>query len=225
MTAVQQIVYARDTAAWHRMAEAMGLVAPYPATPEWAEFHGQGSLAIHHATDAHPAGSVDLHLLVDSLDDAESALADWGVTRELMEGVGDLLKVPGITIAEGSVPAREGALAMQPIWFAPDIDRPRRILEALGLRASIAADRGGWVDFASNSGSVGLHHADAESVGPSFVALELEHLAASLRDAGFDAAIIDEAYGRTVRFPDPDGIGEVWINEPQLDMHGYHRED
>lgn len=226
MTAVQQIVYGCDTAAWHRTAEAMGLVAPYPVTPEWAEFHGQGSLAIHHEFDAHPAGSVDLHLFVDDLDAAERALAEWRATRERMEGVGELLTIPGnvrVTVSEGSVPAREGALTMQPIWFAPDVERPRRILEALGLRATIAADRGGWVEFESESGSVGLHHADAESIGLSFLAADIEPLAASLRDAGFDAAIVDEAFGRTIRFPDPDGIDEIWINEPQLDMHGYHR--
>ena len=225
MTAVQQIVYGHDTTAWHGVAEAMGLVAPYPASPDWAEYHGAGSLAIHHASDAHPAGTVDLHLFVENLDEAQRALADWGATRELMEGVGELLTIPGdarVTVSEGSVPAREGAVGMQPIWFAPDIERPRRILEALGLRATVAADRGGWIDLVSDSGSVGLHHADAESIGLSFLAAELEQLAASLQNAGLDAAIIDEAFGRTIRFADPDGTGEVWINEPQLDLYGYH---
>ena len=225
MTAIQQILYARNTAAWHRVAEAMGLVAPYPATPEWAEFHGQGSLAIHHASAEYPAGQVDLHILVDDLGIAERALAEWGPVRETMEGVGELLVIPGgvrVTVAEGSVPAHGGALAMQPIWFAPDIECPRRILEALGLCPTIAADRGGWIEFESDSGSVGLHHADTESIGLSFVARDLEPLAVALEP--FGAAIIDEAFGRTIRFPSPDGVDEVWINEPQVDLHGYHRE-
>lgn len=225
MTAIQQIVYANDTAAWHRLAEALGLVAPYPATPEWGEFHGHGSLAIHVASDDYPSGRVDLHLLVDDLDAAEQALQEFGVTRTEMSGMGEILILPGdarVTVAEGTVPARAGSLAMQPIWFATDLARPRRILEALGLRPTIAADRGGWVEFEGDAGSVGLHHGEAESIGLSFVASGLDELAATLQDAGFDAAIIDEAFGRTIRLAAE--TGEVWINEPQQDLHGYHLE-
>lgn len=226
MTAVQQIQYADDTAAWHGLAQVLGFAAPYPPTPGWAEFHGRGSFAVHAASEALPAGRVDLQLLVDDLDVAERALADFDVSRETMAGVGEILFVScGITVgvSEGSVPAREGAPLVQPIWFATDLDDPRRILEALGLRAFISADRGGWTELVSDAGNVGLHHAGAPSVGLSFVADDLDALAERLRAAGYDATVVDEAFGRTVRLPSPDGGDEVWINEPQRDLYGYYQ--
>lgn len=226
MTAVQQILYADDTAAWHGFAQALGFDAPYPPTPEWAEFHGRGSFAVHAASEALPAGRVDLQLLVDDLDAAEHALAAFEVSRETMAGVGEILFVScGITVgvSEGSIPVHERAPLVQPIWFATDLDEPRRILEALDLRAFISADRGGWTEVVSDAGNVGLHHADSPTVGLSFVADDLDVLGERLCDAGYDAAVVDEAFGRTVRLPSPEGGDEVWINEPQSDLYGYHR--
>lgn len=227
MTSVQQILYARDTAAWHALATVLGFEAPHPPAPEWGEFHGSGSLAIHPETPERPAGSVDLHLLVDDLDAAAQALAAFGVSRTTMDGVGEMLTVScgvDVTVSTGSAAARPDALAVQPIWFAPDIETPRRILEALGMRATIASDRGGWVELEGDGGRVGLHHGDEPRISLSFLAAGLEGLAERLRDAGYDAAVVDEAFGRSVRFPNPDGGDEVWINGAQDDLYGYHRE-
>ncbi|WP_156760515.1 hypothetical protein [Microbacterium karelineae] len=228
MTAIQQILYARDTSAWHAAAGALGLEAPYPPAPEWGEFHGRGSLAIHSETPGHLAGSVDLHLLVDDLDAAERVLAPFGASRSTMAGVGEMLTVSHgveITVSAGSAANRDGALAVQPIWFAPDVEAPRRILEALGLRPTIASDRGGWIELeADGGGLVGLHHGDEPRIGLSFLAADLDGLVEHLRDAGYDAAVVDEAFGRSVRFPNPDGGDEVRINGPQDDLYGYHRE-
>src|SRR5699024_578296 len=148
------------------------------------------------------AGRVDLHVLVDDMDAAERELAAFDVSREHMEGVGEMLFVTrGITlgVSEGSLSPRDDAPLVQPIWFADDLEEPRRILEALGLRALIAADRGGWTELVSDAGNVGLHHAETSSVGLSFVADDLDALADRLRDAGYAAAVVDEAFGRTVR--------------------------
>ncbi|MGO1236432.1 MAG: VOC family protein [Microbacterium gubbeenense] len=226
MTAVQQILYADDTAAWHRLAEALGLIAPYPPTSEWSEFHGRGSLGVHRASENFPPGRVDLHLLVEDLDATERILAGFETSREAMEGVGEILFVScGITvgISEGAVAAHDAAPSVQPIWFAPDVDEARRVLETIGLRAIIASDRGGWIEFASAAGRVGLHYADEPAVGLSFVSEDIDALAARLRKAGYAAAVVDEAFGRTVRLADPDGGTEIWINESQRDLHGYHQ--
>lgn len=113
---------------------------------------------------------------------------------------------------------------MQPIWFQPGLDEPRRILEALGLRADVAADGGGWIELVADGGVVGLHHRDEPCIGLSFLHRgDLDALAERLRAAGFDAAVIDEAFGRTVRLPGPDGGDEIWINGTQDDLYGYHR--
>ncbi|WP_110590501.1 VOC family protein [Microbacterium suaedae] len=228
MTSIQQILYARDASAWHAAAGALGLEAPHPPAPEWGEFHGRGSLAIHPETPGHPAGSVDLHLLVDDLDEAERALASFGVERTTMAGVGEMLTVSHgveITVSIGSAANRDGALAVQPIWFTPEIETPRRILEALGLRPTIASDRGGWIELeADGGGLVGLHRGDEPRVGLSFLWADVEGLAERLRAAGYDAAVVGEAFGRSVRFPNPDGGDEVWINGTQDDLYGYRRE-
>lgn len=233
MTTVQQIVYTAHEHRWHALAAALGLTAPFPPEPGWAEFDGGGVLAVHGALPEHPDGTCDLHLLVADLDAAEQALAGRDVERAPMPGVGDMLTVraaSGITLSV-SAGARHtaGAVSMQPIWFQDDVDEAREILEALGLRADIVADRGGWVELlAPGGGTVGVHSASGRSEGTGAgieMSLraegDLDALAARLTDAGFAASVVDEAYARTVRISDPD----VCINGRQDDLHGYHRAD
>lgn len=233
---VQQIVYTEQPERWHALAQALGFTPPYPPTREWAEFDGGGSLAVHHALPEHPAGTVDLHLLVDDLAAAASSLAPFGATSEEMEGVGPLLRVTSpegvaLTVSAGAR-ATQADVVVQPIWFADDLAAPRRILESLGFTAGVVGDAGGWVELeASGGGMVALHAlatadtADAPGHGLSFLARgDLDALADSVRRAGFDADVIDEAYGRTVRVADPDGGPAVWINGEQDDLYGYHRE-
>ncbi|BDZ37965.1 hypothetical protein [Microbacterium suwonense] len=226
MTTVQQIVYARHPERWHALAVALGLVSPHPPEPGWAEFDGGGILAIHRENDDHSDGTVDLHLLVDDLDAAEAALDDRDVTRTVMEGVGEMLLVRAasgieISVSEGTR-TTSGQVAVQPIWFQEDVVEARSILEAVGLRADIVADRGGWVELrGGGGGSVGVHGASEPSIGLGFLAHgDLDALAMQLTDAGFEASVVDEAYARTVRVADP----EVWINGIQADLYGYHRE-
>lgn len=206
------------------------MTPPYPPSPQWAEFDGDGTLAIHHATPEHPSGSVGIHLLVDDLDAAQSALSSFDVERATMEGIGDALTVRAssgvaLTVSGGGRETRSADLAVQPIWFQPDLDQPSLILQALGLRPRTTSERGGWVELAADGGGlVGLHHADAPRIEVSFLAAgDLDALASRLREAGFDAAVIDEAYARTVRVPHPDGSDEVQINGVQHDLYGYRR--
>ncbi|QMU98385.1 VOC family protein [Microbacterium esteraromaticum] len=234
IAAVQQIVFTHQPQRWHALAAALGLQAPYPPSPEWGEFHGDGVLAVHHAAAEHPAGSVELNLLVDDLDEAARSLAGFDITRGEMDGVGEMLAVRAssgleVRIFRGAPEAVNGGLAVQPIWFQDDVAEARAILEALGLQASIVSDGGGWVEMrAAGGGCVGVHAAatrsegEGQGFGLSFEARgDLDGLAARLEDAGFEASVIDESYGRTIRIADPD----VWINGAQDDLYGYHRED
>lgn len=232
MITVQQVVFTDAAERWHALATALGFAAPYPPTPEWGEFDAGGVLAVHHATPEHPAGRVDVNLLVDDLDAAQAALADHDVARGEMEGVGEMLTVraaSGLEVAVfGGARATSGDVSVQPIWFQDDVAEARVILEALGMRASIAADGGGWIELrADGGGSVGLHSASTRTEGEglgfglSFEAQgDLDALAARLRDAAFEASVIDEASARTIRVADPD----VWINGTQTDLYGSHRE-
>lgn len=229
---VQQILFAANTAGWHRLADALGLTPPYAPTPEWAEFDGDGVLAVHHADHEHPPGTVGIHLLVDDLEVAERAASRFETERSVLEGVGDILTVrasSGIAVTvsgDGRVSAA-GELAVQPIWFQHDLDEPRHILEALGLRPRTVSDGGGWVELAADGGGlVALHRGDAPKTGLSFLASgDLDALVTRLRSAGQEAVVIDESYARTVRIPDPDGGEDVWIDGRQDDPYGYRRVD
>lgn len=228
MTVIQQIVYTDEPQRWWALAEALGFRAAYPPSPEWSEFEAGGILAVHHATGELRPGGCDLHLLVPDLDHAARALAGFETTRAEMEGVGEVLTVRAgsgltITASAGSPAPRQGEIAMQPIWFQDDVAEARAILEALGLRADVVADRGGWVEFASDGGSIGVHSGDPR-IGLGFLASgDLDALAERLADAGFPASVVDEAWARTVRVVDPDGGDEIWINGVQQDLYGYRR--
>lgn len=223
---VQQIVYTRHPQRWHALATALGLVAPFAPDSGWAEFDGGGVLAVHDEVDDHPDGTCDLHLLVDDLDAAERALAGRDVVRSELAGVGEILTVRAasgvvISVSAGARVTR-GDVLVQPIWFQPDVDEARGILESLGMRADIVADRGGWVELhADGGGSVGVHEASDASIGLGFLAHgDLDQLAERVSDASFAASVVDEAYARTIRIADPD----VWINGSQDDLYGYHLE-
>lgn len=228
MTVVQQIHYTGQPERWWTLAEALGFVPPFAPLLEWAEFHADGVLAVHCATAEHRPGTIDIHLLVEDLDAAASALSSFALERQSMEGVGEMLVARAssgiaISVSEGAAQGGVGDIAVQPIWFQADLAEPRAILEALGLRGGIASDRGGWVEMLGDGGSVGLHEGEA-GIGLSFEARgDLDALAARLQDAGFAASVVDEAFARTIRIPDPDGGDEIWINSVQDDLHGYHR--
>lgn len=230
MTVVQQIVYTGAPQRWWALAEALGFRAAYDPSPEWGEFEAGGILAVHHAIDEHPSGTCDVHLLVDDLELAASALSGFKTTRAEMAGVGEVLTVRAgsnvtVTVSAGARVTPGGEVAVQPIWFQEDVSEARAILEALGLRAEIVAEHGGWVELVGDGGSVGVHAGGARMGLGFFASGDLDALAARLTDAGFAASIVDEAYARTVRVLDPDGGDEVWINGVQEDLYGYRREE
>lgn len=228
MTVVQQIIYTEAPERWWALAEAMGFVAPFEPDTAWAEFHADGVLAVHGATAEHRPGLTDIHLLVEQLGAAASALEGFDVEQLTMDGVGEMLTVRAasgisVSVSEGAAQRGAGSIAVQPTWFQQDLAEPKAILEALGFRSGITADGGGWVEMLCDGGAIGLH-AGEPRIGASFETRDdVDVLAGRLRDAGFAASVVDEAFNRTVRVADPDGGDEVWINGVQEDLHGYHR--
>src|SRR5690606_16398037 len=155
MTVVQQLRYTAQPEKWWALAEALGFVAPYPPDRTWGEFHADGVLAIHGATAEHRPGTTDIHLIVETLDAAASALSQFDVEAVTMAGVGELLVVRAasgisVSVSEGAAQQGVGEIAVQPIWFQQDLAEARAILEVLGFRAGIAADRGGWIEMTSD---------------------------------------------------------------------------
>lgn len=230
MITVQPIRRTSRPAEWQRLAQELGLVAAFPPGPQWSEFTGNGILAIHHADpgDLHD-GTSDFHLLSDDLDTVQARLLSTGVRvqRTTPEDIGPMLTVTAssgaaITISGGARLVDSGPLAVQPIWYQADLSEPRHILQAIGLTPRIASNAGTWIDFTADGGGQAALHCD----NTFRVELTLEYtgdldaVAERLTAAGFPAAVIDEAYNRTLRVTTPDG-DELWINGERDDLYGY----
>lgn len=114
------------------------------------------------------------------------------------------------------------------IRYTEDLEAQLRFLGVLGMEPNTASRGGGWADLRASGGLVGLHVADRTERphrgGEWELSFEadpddrLEDVLARLHAAGYrDAHIIDEAFGRSLRVTDPDGVA-VQVNEsdPQL---------
>lgn len=232
MTTVQPIHYTSQTTEWHRLAELLGFAPAFPPEKSWSEFDANGILAVHGAdAGAAESGTTDLHFLVEDLAIAGDRLDALGVdvSRTTLDDVGDILTVTAnsgvrVTVSPGARTAREGELAVLPIWYQEDLSEPRRILEALGLRERISSDSGSWIDFtATGGGLAALHEGEAPGVqlGLEYGG-DLDALAERVRAAGIEASVVDEAYNRTLLVASPDG-GQLWINGAQEDFYGFRR--
>lgn len=115
-----------------------------------------------------------------------------------------------------------------PIRYTENLEAQLRFLGVLGLHPNTTSRAGGWADLRASGGMVGVHVSSsterARSAGECELAFEadpddrLEDVLARLHAAGYpDAHIIDEAFGRSLRVTDPDGVA-VQVNEsdPQL---------
>lgn len=232
MITVQPIRYTSHQDDWHRLARALGFAPAFPPEPDWSEFDANGILAVHHAEPGAAAdGSSDLHLLTDDLDGVEARLAAAGFAgqRTMLADIGPMLTVTAssgarITVSGGARRTRAGSLSVQPIWYQADLGEPRRILEAIGLVPQLASDSGDWIAFAADGGGLAALHRDE----PVRFELSLEYLgdldalARDLTSAGHAAAVIDEAYNRTLLVTTPDG-DQLWVNGEIGDLYGYSR--
>lgn len=234
MISIQAVYFTSRTQEWHRFAEALGLHPWLPLDIEWSEFDGDGALAIHHADSAGPpAGTTKLQLIVDRLDEIETnwRAANIAVERSTPGGVGEVLIAGSTSGAEVSSMAAtrcrtpRGSLSVMPIVYQFDQNEPERILKAAGLKVRIRSTNGIWADLqADGGGLVGLHTGSPQIELSFEYAGNLEELAASINDAGYDADVIDEAYNRTLVVNTPDEW-TLRINGAQDDFHGYTRGD
>ncbi len=228
MITAQPILFTRHPEEWQRIAAALGLIPPYPPSHGWAEFEGRGIFAIHATCEGRRGESVELNILVENLDQTEANLENAGYPvnrRMLSEGpVVDVSVSSGakLTIASGARPATTGPLNIGTIWFQDDYEEPQAIFELLGLRETIASDRGTWHVFSADGGGIAqIHEGTAPRQDLSFeYDGEVNDLAFQLEEAGIEASVTDEAYGRALRIPTPGG-GELWINQKQTDFYGY----
>ncbi len=134
-----------------------------------------------------------------------------------------------MTTTDAATGTTTADLVVRPVRFTDDVPAMQAFLELLGLRPRIVAERGGWVDLVSAAGMVALHSAADSTLGArpgetslSFEVADAEATRDRLVAAGFDAAVVDESYGRDVVVTDPTGH-ELLINEQATDLYGYRR--
>lgn len=235
MLRVTPIRFTDDSAGWARLLSALGMNAVVE-DEGWSEFDSHsGGVRLHAAEDAHPSGSTLLAFEVGDLDEFARRTRLDGVTVEITdEAHGRTAHIPGpdgITL-QATVARRDAApgdadplLHVLSLWNSPDVDGAAKALLAIGARPEVSSESGGWHQFrAKNGGLVAVHAGTTASEVLSFqYDGELEALRNRLVAAGLEAALIDESYGRTLRIPDPDGGEDIWVNEVQTDLHGYHR--
>ena len=114
-------------------------------------------------------------------------------------------------------------MKLMPIRYCADVAASTRFYEALGLTVGSSSRSGGWGELNATTGMLGLHvagHADAGTCELSFETDEpLEVVADRLRAAGFPVeAVVDEAFGRSLRVQDPDGV-RVQVNEHDRELY------
>lgn len=174
------------------------------------------------APDAAEAGRTDASLSFDEVDQASRVLAEAGgdagdPVLTLADGTTWHLRRPG----QGHLP--RGDVSVLLLWMTPQVDAAEVTLTRLGLRPRLRSDSGGWADFEGAQGLAAAHTGTDASIVLSFEAVDVDALATRLRAAGLRADVVDESYGRSLRTDDPDGAGEIQVNETQRDLYGYQR--
>lgn len=113
-----------------------------------------------------------------------------------------------------------------PLWTTPCVPEVVEALRGAGLVPRLSSNAGQWVDLrAPGGGLVAVHLDEWPHAVLAFESANLEALAVRFSDRGLRADIVDESYGRSLRFDDPDGGVELWVNETMTDRYGYQRSE
>lgn len=116
-------------------------------------------------------------------------------------------------------------MILMPIVYVTDIDRSREFYGHLGFTAERGSRTGDWQELRGGGGVLALHRDEPRRADPQarvelcMLATEpLEDIAARLDRPGSPATIIDEAFGRSLRVTDPDGMA-FQVNEHDHDLY------
>lgn len=112
-------------------------------------------------------------------------------------------------------------MKIMPIRYVRDVEASVTFYAALGLPVSTRQRGGGWVELTGSAGVLALHA--SASGGDAELALAsdepLEDVVSRLRAAGYaPGPILDEAYGRSLRLTDPDGV-LLLVNEHDTSLY------
>lgn len=204
-----------------------------------------GLLALHDLpADDSDVGTTDLGLVVADLDgyaaDRATGTSVERITTQagpalrwraadglVLDVMRDTVRLAPTRAHREATPASEPAVSVCPLWMTPDVAGGSATLRTLGLVPRLSSDAGQWSDLlAPGGGLIGVHADDTDtttSVVLSFETDDADALAARFAERGLRAHIVDESYGRSLRFDDPDGGVELWVNETITDLYGYRR--
>nr|WP_108870431.1 hypothetical protein [Tessaracoccus timonensis] len=233
MTTVRPILYTEHPEQWLKIMTALGGEALVDQDG-WALVQlDHGRVAFHSPMEDYPKGQVDLCLEVEDLDEWAEAcgttVEDQPFGRAAKVSTDDGMRLAAHAPSAGSNHHDDGPLSVMPIWVTPDVEQARKTLKTAGLRERIASDSGAWVDFQADSGLVAIHGASESTRANTVLGFEYDgdvnDLVAPLKEVGADPVVIDETFGRTLQFADPDGGERIWINQTQTDLYGYSTQD
>lgn len=215
------------TDAWVRVVEALGGVVTGRDGDRVDLALGHGRVAVVQAGEpGAELGFEASDLLAVAAECERNGLATVSAGGRLEVTGPDGLRVhvdehPPVAAPPGADPA----LSTLPLWYTPDVVGAAGVLSRLWLTPRIASHQGDWVDFvAPGGGLVAAHGTDRPSVQVSFeYDGDVRPLAARLTGRGLTASVVDENYGLTLRVPDPDGTGDIYVNQVQTDLHGFRR--
>lgn len=223
MLRVTPIQFTDHPSAWRELLVALGMKAVVEAE-EWSEFDcPSGGVRLHAASPQHPSGTALLAFEVGDLYEfARRTRQDGGEVDvvELEHGPTALISGPDGVVLQATVSTRdtpegEAGLHVLPVWSATDVHGAVATLRAIGARDDEANTAGDWRQFTAKNGGLIAVHADTESgAALSFqYDADLERLRARLSAADIEVTLVDEAYGRSLRIANPDGGGDIWVNE------------
>ncbi|SEF12334.1 glyoxalase/bleomycin resistance/dioxygenase family protein [Jiangella alba] len=213
--------------AWVRVVEALGGVVTSRDGDRVDLALGHGRVAVIRADEsAAELGFEAPDLFAVAAECERNGLATVSAGGRLEVTGPDGLRVHVDERPDAAPPrGADAALSTLPLWYSPDVAGAAGVLSRLGLSVRIASHTGDWVDFvAPGGGLVAAHGADRPSVQISFeYDGDVRALAERLSARGLTASVVDENYGLTVRVPDPDGGGDIFVNQVQTDLHGFRR--
>ncbi|MGC1206651.1 MAG: hypothetical protein WA880_01715 [Ornithinimicrobium sp.] len=247
MIIVRPIRFTAHMAAHRVLLNALGASLLTDA-PGWEVYGlGSGRLALHAADldgsadaagapDSPPSGTTVLAFETDDLSEWMAKASARGLNVQLkamdrgpvaevrarrhrfeVDEVDDLNRPADFSPGAGS------KVSVLQIWYSPDAQAARAVIEKAGPVPRIAADDGIWADFTcAGGGLVGVHAEEDVAVELAFeFDGDISELSATLSTAGVRHHVIDEKFSRCIRIPDPDLDGHIQINERQRDLYGF----
>ena len=224
------IHFTPNTEAWRGLLTALGGTVAVDS-PGWVVIRANhGVVALHESAETQTATT---ELWFEASEPETSARATGGLVTatELGDGLGTVweARLPdGQLVGFSPLGSRSdgdaGPLSVLPVWVTPAVSAAAQALVGAGATRRIASESGAWADLAVDDGLVAVH-AGAE-VG-TLLSFEydgdIDALADMVRAKGLEVRVIDETFGRTLRLDHPDGAEEIWVNERQIDLYGYHQ--